>query len=45
MDLPARPIAATATDVAPRTRPSNYPEPFASRMTGREDRPREARPR
>ena len=29
------PIAITASQAAPRTRPSNYPEPFASRMAGR----------
>ncbi len=34
----ARPLARIAIDVAPRTRPSNYPEPFASRMRGREKR-------
>src|SRR6266849_10177441 len=28
-----------ALDAAPRTKPSNYPEPFASRMAGREKRP------
>jgi uncharacterized cupin superfamily protein len=28
-----------AADAAARTRPSNYPEPFASRMTGREKKP------
>ncbi|WGS48814.1 cupin domain-containing protein [Paraburkholderia sp. D15] len=28
-----------ATDAAPRTKPSNYPEPFASRMQGREKKP------
>ncbi len=33
------PIAVVATQVAPRTRPSIYPEPFASRMNGREKRP------
>jgi uncharacterized cupin superfamily protein len=33
------PIAVVATDIAPRTKPSNYPEPFASRMAGREKRP------
>ena len=33
------PIAVVATQVAPRTKPSNYPEPFASRMAGREKRP------
>lgn len=30
-----KPVAVVAADVAPRTRPSNYPEPFASRMAGR----------
>lgn len=34
-----KPLAAIEADkVAPRTRPSNYPEPFASRMEGREKR-------
>lgn len=33
------PVSILAMEVAPRTRPSNYPEPFASRMTGREKRP------
>jgi uncharacterized cupin superfamily protein len=28
-----------AADAAPRVKPSNYPEPFAARMTGREKRP------
>jgi uncharacterized cupin superfamily protein len=32
------PIAMIATEVAPRVKPSNYPEPFASRMVGREKR-------
>lgn len=32
------PIAIHATDVAPRLKPSIYPEPFASRMAGREKR-------
>lgn len=32
------PIAVCATDVPTRTKPSTYPEPFASRMTGREKR-------
>ena len=31
-------IAIRAEEVAPRTKPSNYPEPFASRMNGREKR-------
>lgn len=35
----AIPIAVVATQVAPRTKPSIYPEPFASRMAGREKRP------
>jgi uncharacterized cupin superfamily protein len=34
----ARPIAIHATLAAPRTKPSNYPEPFASRVQGREKR-------
>lgn len=33
------PVAVVATQVAPRTKSSNYPEPFASRMDGREKRP------
>jgi uncharacterized cupin superfamily protein len=32
------PIAVVAAEVAPRAKPSNYPEPFASRMAGREKR-------
>lgn len=32
------PIALVAADAAPRTRPSLYPEPFASRMRGRTKR-------
>ncbi len=36
--MPKHPIAIRAADAAPRTKPSNYPEPFASRMTGREKR-------
>jgi uncharacterized cupin superfamily protein len=32
-------VAIVAAQVAPRTKPSNYPEPFASRMAGREKRP------
>ena len=38
MTTAATPIAIHAADAAPRTKPSNYPEPFASRMTGREKR-------
>jgi uncharacterized cupin superfamily protein len=36
---PAHPIAIDAASAAPRTKPSNYPEPFFSRMAGREKRP------
>jgi len=32
------PTAIVALDAAPRTKPSTYPEPFASRMAGREKR-------
>lgn len=32
------PIAISALDAPVRTKPSNYPEPFASRMAGREKR-------
>jgi uncharacterized cupin superfamily protein len=32
-------VAIHAVDVPTRIKPSNYPEPFASRMTGREKRP------
>jgi uncharacterized cupin superfamily protein len=34
-----RPTAIEAVTAPPRTRASNYPEPFASRMAGREKRP------
>lgn len=30
-----KPVAVVATEVAPRTKPSNYPEPFASQTAGR----------
>ncbi|HTO49196.1 MAG TPA: cupin domain-containing protein [Burkholderiales bacterium] len=33
------PIAVVAAAAPPRTKPTNYPEPFASRMAGREKRP------
>lgn len=33
------PVAVFAVDVPARSRPSVYPEPFASRMAGREKRP------
>jgi len=35
----AKPIAIAATSAPPRTKPSNYPEPFFSRMAKREKRP------
>ena len=35
---PASPEAIRALDVAPRAKASSYPEPFASRMAGREKR-------
>lgn len=34
-----RPVAVIAKLAPARTKPSNYPEPFASRMAGREKRP------
>ena len=34
-----RPIALVAAEAPSRTKPSNYPEPFASRMGGREKKP------
>jgi uncharacterized cupin superfamily protein len=33
------PVALVAADAPSRTKPSNYPEPFASRMHGREKQP------
>jgi uncharacterized cupin superfamily protein len=33
------PLAVRAEEVQPRTKPSSYPEPFFSRMLGREKRP------
>lgn len=38
MAKPSKPIAIRATDILPKSRVSIYPEPFASRMTGREKR-------
>src|SRR6185369_15304545 len=38
MSTDKSPVAAVAAEVAPRSRPSVYPEPFASRMKGREKR-------
>ncbi|HUB12548.1 MAG TPA: cupin domain-containing protein [Acetobacteraceae bacterium] len=37
--MTATPAAMSASDAPPRTRPSNYPEPFAARMAGRIKRP------
>lgn len=39
MTEPARPIAIVAAAAPLRSQPSNYPEPFASRMQGRDKRP------
>ncbi|MBD2338283.1 cupin domain-containing protein [Calothrix sp. FACHB-156] len=39
MASPINPIAIIATEAPLRTKPTNYPEPFASRMAGREKRP------
>lgn len=39
MNESTMPLAITAADAAPRTKPSNYPEPFYSRMLRREKRP------
>ncbi len=36
---PREPAAIEAASAPPRTKPSNYPEPFASRMSRREKRP------
>lgn len=38
-DARTPPLAVEAAAQPPRTRPSNYPEPFFSRMQGREKRP------
>jgi len=38
MPADSTPTAILASEVPPRTKPSNYPEPFASRMRGREKR-------
>ena len=35
----ARPVALIASETPARTKPSNYPEPFASRMAGRVKQP------
>ncbi len=39
MDKNRYPIALAALAAPPRTKSTNYPEPFASRMKGREKRP------
>ncbi len=39
MSEQTRPIAITATEAPAKAKRSNYPEPFASRMAGREKRP------
>jgi uncharacterized cupin superfamily protein len=39
MANPTRPVALDARTAPPRTKPSNYPEPFFSRMAKREKRP------
>lgn len=39
MSIAPKPIAVVAAQATPRARPSNYPEPFASRMAGRLKRP------
>ena len=39
MSEKSKPIAVTAAEVPARTKPSVYPEPFASRMVGREKHP------
>ena len=39
MNDTSRPLAIVAMQAELRNKPSNYPEPFASRMSGREKRP------
>lgn len=39
MSKGSKAIAINAAEAPARTKPSNYPEPFASRMAGREKRP------
>lgn len=39
MDTSRPPVALVAAEAPPRAKPSNYPEPFASRMAGRVKRP------
>jgi uncharacterized cupin superfamily protein len=39
MAKPTCPVAVVAAEAPARTKPSNYPEPFASRMAGRRKQP------
>ncbi len=39
MSKPSSPIAVAASEAPPRNKPSNYPEPFFSRMNGRLKQP------
>lgn len=39
MPDPRHPVAVVAAEAPPRTKPSNYPEPFASRVAGRRKQP------
>jgi len=39
MAKPTFPVAVVAAEAPPRTTPSSYPEPFASRMAGRRKQP------
>ena len=39
MSIDSTRVAVVAADTPPRTRRTNYPEPFASRMAGRDKRP------
>ena len=39
MPNPTYPVAVVAADAPPRTKPTNYPEPFAPRMAGRRKQP------
>ena len=39
MASPTYPAALVADEAPPRTKASNYPEPFASQMTGRRKQP------
>lgn len=39
MSHETKPVAVSAAEAPVRSKPSNYPEPFASRMAGREKRP------